>query len=262
VRSGRGRVRVGGEFHDVAAGDAWIHPPGEAHQLTNPGGDDLHVLIVADNPALDAFHYPDSGKWGIRPPGGFFRITPVDYFDGEEGEPAPAPAAAAVAAPASPFPERKIHVDSIPWDEWRSPQGRFGGASREVSIALGARRNTPTGLGGHPFDVEWGRLRPGQRPCPFHAHSAQWELFVFLSGTAGVRTAEGWTEVRAGDCVLHAPGHPHQLENRGTDDVEYLLVADNPLSEHWHYPDSGKWGFRTPRKFFRMQDADYWDGEE
>lgn len=62
--------------------------------------------------------------------------------------------------------------------------------------------------------------------------------------------------------MLHAPGQPHQFANRGNDDVEYLLIADNPLSEHWHYPDSGKWGLRAPRMFFRAQTADYWDGEE
>ena len=142
------------------------------------------------------------------------------------------------------------------------------GAGQQVAvvssgaIALGARRNTPTGLGGHPFDLEWGLLHPGECPCPFHSHSAQWELFIFLSGTAAVRTANGWSEVQPGDCVLHAPGQPHQFANRGNDDVEYLLIADNPLSEHWHYPDSGKWGLRAPRMFFRAQTADYWDGEE
>jgi uncharacterized cupin superfamily protein len=263
VRAGNGRVRGGVEAYDVAPGDVWIHPPGEAHQLSNRGGEDLHVLILTDNPPLDVFHYPDSGKWGVRPPGGFFRATAADYFDGEEDGPsAPAAELPLPAAPATPFTARRVHAPSLPWDVWRSPKGRFAGASREVSIALGARRNTPTGLGGHPFDLEWGLLHPGECPCPFHSHSAQWELFIFLSGTAAVRTANGWSEVQPGDCVLHAPGQPHQFANRGNDDVEYLLIADNPLSEHWHYPDSGKWGLRAPRMFFRAQTADYWDGEE
>ncbi|OYU97910.1 MAG: cupin, partial [Verrucomicrobiales bacterium VVV1] len=42
------------------------------------------VLIVADNPPLDAFHYPDSDKWGLRAPRKFFRLNEADYWDGEE----------------------------------------------------------------------------------------------------------------------------------------------------------------------------------
>jgi hypothetical protein len=33
---------------------------------------------------VDVFHYPDSGKYGVRPLGKYFRLTEVDYFDGEE----------------------------------------------------------------------------------------------------------------------------------------------------------------------------------
>ena len=84
VQSGTGRVRAGTETHDVKAGDVFIHPPGEPHQLTNSGPGDLEVLIVADNPELDAFCYPDSNKWGLRAPRKFFRPAEVDYWDGEE----------------------------------------------------------------------------------------------------------------------------------------------------------------------------------
>ena len=54
----------------------------------------------------------------------------------------------------------------------------------------------------------------------------------------------------------------HQFTNTGTDDVLYYLVADNPPVDYGCYPDSNKWGIRAPRKFFRMGEIDYWDGEE
>lgn len=41
-----------------------------------------------------------------------------------------------------------------------------------------------------------------------------------------------------------------------------IHFADNPPADYFHYPDSGKWGLRAPRKNFRMAEADYWDGEE
>lgn len=267
VRAGTGSVRAGAETHPVRAGDVFVHPPGEAHQLRNTGTADLEVLIVADNPPLDAFHYPDSDKWGMRPPGKFFRITEAGYFDGEEppldGAPPYRASATPIPPPLAPFSARLRNVADLAWDEWQSPKGKFRGASKELSLALGAVRNAPTGLGGHPFDLEWSKLAPGACGCPFHSHAAQWELFLILAGTATVRAEAATHTVRAGDVVLHPPGEAHQITNASaTDDLEFLLIADNPPVDYWHYPDSHKWGLRAPRKFFRLHEADYWDGEE
>ncbi|HEY0946862.1 MAG TPA: cupin domain-containing protein [Opitutaceae bacterium] len=155
-----------------------------------------------------------------------------------------------------------VNLDDLPWEEWSSPGGRFHGLSKELSIALGAQRNATLGDGGHPFDLELGRLRPGKSGCPMHSHSSQWELFVFLSGAGTVRYGSAQGEVRAGDAVMHPPGEAHQLINTGATDLDYLLVADNPLVDIWHYPDSDKWGFRKPRKFFRATDLEYYVGED
>ena len=266
VRSGTGTVRAGVEVHEVKAGDVFIHPPGEPHQLTNSGTAELEVLIIADNPPLDAFYYPDSKKWGLRPPGKYFTMTEVGYFEGEE----PAVAGAAryqgsgspPAPPLLPFARRKLPLDAPPWEEWHSPQGKFRGTSKEISVLLGAKRNTPTGLGGHPFDLELSKLAPRETGCPFHSHAAQWELFLILEGHAAVRTADGTRALAPGGVVLHPPGEAHQISNAGETDLVFFLVADNPPVEYWHYPDSNKWGLRSPRKFFRMSETEYYDGEE
>jgi uncharacterized cupin superfamily protein len=268
VRAGAGTVRASGESYPIKTGDVFIHPPGDAHQLINTGPLDLEVLIVADNPLIDGCFYPDSNKWSLRPAGKYFRMTEVDYFDGEEeplaGAPAYQPAGSPPAPPITPFPQRKLHPDSLSWEPWQSPKGKFRAASKELSIALGAVRNAPTGLGGHPFDLELGRLAPGMSGCPFHSHSHQWELYVILSGTGTVRADAETGTVVAGDVVMHPPGEAHQLTNSGADDLDYYLVADNPPppSDICHYPDSNKWGFRAPRKIFRATDIDYHDGEE
>jgi uncharacterized cupin superfamily protein len=266
VQSGTGVVRAGEETHEVGVGDVFIHPPGEPHQLANRGAIDLVVTIVADNPQLDACHYPDSNKWVLRPPGKCFRMTEVDYFDGEDQPAADGPGyrlTPFAAQPAlSPFTSRKVHVDALPWESWDSPGKKFRGTSKELSIALGAKRNTPVGLGGHPFDLEFGKLPPAHSGCPFHSHATQWEFYIFLSGTATVRTPDGTKTFGAGDAVVHPPGEAHQFTNTGTDDLLYYLVADNPATDYWHYPDSNKWGLRAPRKFFRTTDVDYWDGDE
>jgi uncharacterized cupin superfamily protein len=266
MQSGTGRVRAGGETHAVRAGDVFVHPPGEPHQLANNGSVDLEVLIIADNPELDAFHYPDSNKWGLRPPGKYFQISEVAYFDGEEpvvpGAAPYRPSGTPPPPPLAPFAKRKLHLDDPPWVEWRSAKGRFRGTSKELSLVLGAKPNTPTGLGGHPFDLELSKLAPGESGCPFHSHAAQWELFLILEGRASIRADSTTNTFLAGDVVIHPPGEAHQITNAGETDLVFFLIADNPPVEYWHYPDSNKWGLRSPRKFFRPVEVDYWDGEE
>ncbi len=267
VQAGRGDVRTTEGLHPVQSGDVFIHPPGAAHQLLNrSSSEELEVLIVTDNPPVDGCHYPDSDKWALRPPGKVFRMNAADYFDGED--PAPAGAAPyAISTPASspvaPFAQRRLHLDDLAWEPFDSPRKKFRGESKELSIALGARRNTPVGLGGHPFDLELGRLPPGFAGCPFHFHAAQSELFLILSGTAIVRANDETETLRAGDVVFHPPGEAHQIINASsTEPLLYYLVADNPPVDYWYYPDSRKWGLREPRMFFRPAPLEYWDGEE
>jgi uncharacterized cupin superfamily protein len=266
VRAGAGTVRAGAETHAVKTGDVFFHPPGEPHQLINTGATDLEVFIIADNPPLDACFYPDSNKWALRPPGKLFRITEVDYFDGEEpavpGAPPYRPSGSPPAPTVAPFANRKLHPDDLPWVPWASPKGKFRGTSKELSIALGALRHTPTGLGGHPFDLELSKLAPGECGCPFHRHTTQWEMFVILDGSGTVRTADGPVAVNPDDVLLHAPGEAHQLTNTGNRELVFFLIADNPPLDVWHYPDTGKWGHSSPRKIFHATDLDYWDGEE
>lgn len=157
---------------------------------------------------------------------------------------------------------KRIHLDDVPWLAWSSPSGKFAGEGRQISEALGAVPNATLAQGGHPFDLELGRLAPGKSGCPFHSHSSQWELFLILQGTGSVRYGGAQRAVQAGDAILHPPGEPHQLINTGSDELQYYLVADNPPTDWWHYPDSNKWGTRQPRGFFRRLPVDYWAGED
>ena len=85
VLSGSGQVRHQAGTAIVETGDAFLFEPGEPHQISNLGPEDLVLLIIADNPVGEAVQYPDSGKWSIEVPDGpILRSKPVDYFDGEE----------------------------------------------------------------------------------------------------------------------------------------------------------------------------------
>jgi uncharacterized cupin superfamily protein len=111
--------------------------------------------------------------------------------------------------------------------------------------------------------VEICRIPAGKSPCPFHSHSAQWEFYHVLSGTGVVRDKDGRTPVEAGDAFIFGPGLAHELINDGAADLVVYIVADNPLGESCHYPDSGKWLVRSPgRSLIRSDPLDYLDGEE
>lgn len=85
VMSGSGMVRHKDGTTPIAQGDAFLFKPGEPHQLTNDGSEDLIVYVVADNPFGETNYYPDSEKWGVGiPERRLLRSQPLDYFDGEE----------------------------------------------------------------------------------------------------------------------------------------------------------------------------------
>jgi uncharacterized cupin superfamily protein len=158
---------------------------------------------------------------------------------------------------------RKVNTRTLPEDSWQSPKGKFAGFGLEISEALGRVPTSTDLMERHPFDVEICRIAPGQTPCPYHSHSAQWEFYHVISGRGTVRHKDGTTEIETGDAFLFKPGEPHQMTNTGPEDLILYVVADNPIGESCHYPDSDKWLVRSPeRRLLRSEPKDYYDGEE
>lgn len=158
---------------------------------------------------------------------------------------------------------RKVNVRNIAEDSWSSPKGKFEGAGRGISEALGRKPSSTDLMERHPFDVEILRISPGKTPYPYHSHSAQWEFYHVISGKGIVRHKDGTTAIEAGDAFIFEPGQPHQLTNDGSENLVVYVVADNPIGESWYYPDSKKWGVRSPeRRLIRSEALDHYDGEE
>lgn len=158
---------------------------------------------------------------------------------------------------------RKVNSKDVEDLTWSSPKGKFSGAGKGLSEALGRDPFSTDLLRRHPFDVEILRLAPGQTPYPYHSHSAQWEFYYVLSGRGAVRHNDGTDPIAAGDAFLFLPGEPHQLINDSSEEVVIMVVADNPIGESAHYPDSNKWLVRSPeRRLMRGEALDYFDGEE
>ena len=158
---------------------------------------------------------------------------------------------------------KKINTEDVVEDVSASPKGKFFSADREISIALGRDPFSTDLMKRHPFDVNICRVTPGKSNWPYHSHSAQWEFYLVISGTGLVRDQEGTTPIERGDAFLFRPGEPHQITNTGTADLIFYVIADNPIGESGHYPDSNKWLVRSPeRRLIRAAPLDYFDGEE
>ena len=158
---------------------------------------------------------------------------------------------------------RKVNTKNIVEITWSSPKGEFFGAGKEISEELGRKPKSTDLNERHPFDVEICRVPPGKTPCPYHSHSAQWEFYHVISGSGVVRHKDGTTLIEAGDAFIFKPGEPHQIINDGTQDLVLYVVADNPIGESCHYPDSKKWSVPLPEhRIIRSDALDYYDGEE
>ena len=155
----------------------------------------------------------------------------------------------------------KINLEEIEEVTRSSPKGRYALSRKGISQALEGK--TSAGGGGDPFDVEWVRLHPGKINFPFHMHHAQWEFYMVVSGKGVVRRDDREFAVGPGDCFLQPPGTAHNIRNASdTEDLVYFVIADNPPVEVVHYPDSGKWAFRPPRKVIELKEVNYYKGEE
>ncbi|HET9377458.1 MAG TPA: cupin domain-containing protein [Chthoniobacterales bacterium] len=123
---------------------------------------------------------------------------------------------------------RKINIKDIAEESWISLKGKFGGASKEVSVALGRKPLSMDLNERHRFDVEICRIPPGK--SAWHViRIALNGFYQVMSGKGTVRPSDGTTPIEAGDAFIFGPDQPHQLTNDGTQDIIVYIVADNPI---------------------------------
>jgi uncharacterized cupin superfamily protein len=160
----------------------------------------------------------------------------------------------------------KVNINEIKEEPWQSPRGKYAVAFKGISEALGRDPQSLDLAKRWPFDLEGNRVPPGKSNFPFHAHSAQWEMYLIVSGKASVRDKDGKIEVVEGDAFIFGPNEPHQITNSGDVDLVYYVIADNPIGESGYYPDSKKWKLnktlQADRVVIKGPETDYFDGEE
>jgi uncharacterized cupin superfamily protein len=160
---------------------------------------------------------------------------------------------------------RKVNLKDIEEQVRQSPKGKFGRASKNISVALGREPESLDLAKRHPFDLALVRIPKGKSLCPYHAHSSESELYLVVSGRGNIRDRDGWTAAGPGDAFFFGPGEAHQLTNAGEDDFVYYVIADNPRGDSCFYPDSDKfavWREGGEELIVSGKEADYFEGEE
>jgi uncharacterized cupin superfamily protein len=158
----------------------------------------------------------------------------------------------------------KVNIKDIEERRRQSPNGKFGRASKDISVALGRDPESFDLRKRHPFDLALIRIPAGKTLCPYHSHSAESELYLVVSGKGSVRDKNGITMVTAGDAFFFGPGEAHQLRNAGEEDFVYYVIADNPRGDSCYYPDSGKFAVMKEANevIVKGKETDYFEGEE
>ena len=156
-----------------------------------------------------------------------------------------------------------VAQSTLPEEHRTSPGGFYEIRRRHISLALGGVKDTGAWGGGHPFDIELATIPPGKAGYPLHSHAAQTEHYIILHGSGLLRGADGAEQpITAGDHFICHPGEAHQLFNNSSADLTYYVIADHHRADVTTYANSGKRQIKPEYRCFRVEDVDYYDGEE
>lgn len=158
---------------------------------------------------------------------------------------------------------RKVNQEDVPEERRLSPKEMYEVYRKHLSLKIGGKKDVGVWGGGHPFDIERARIPPGKINYPLHAHAAQYEHYIILSGRGTVRSdSNEEVEIKPGDHFILYPGEAHQIINTGNEDLVYYVVSDHPPADVTTYPHSGKRQIKPEYRSFRMVEVDYYEGEE
>lgn len=249
VLGGGGLSIEGDHAYAVRAGDAILYPAAGLPHAIVAGEEGLDLLAFGSG--------SDTGLTWLPRPNVMFASPRWLPLDG----PHPFLAEAACGALEPPAPSRDLPAtiariaDVEPRDFRR---GDVGNEIRDLGTATGSTR---TGM--QLFAVDAGRLS-----APPHCHSAEEELFVVLEGDGALELLhpDGSAEshpVHAGHVIARPAGTgvAHAF-GAGDGGLTVLAYGHRDPSDVCFYPRSGKLSIRGVKAIFRVQRADYWDGEE
>ena len=237
----------------VRAGDCLVHRALEHAHTIGAGEDGLVVLAFGQR------HYAANT---LLPRAGVSWLGPTWVLQGAP-EDHPWAREAAVGAPSweelSERPENVVNIDDVP--ARKREHGRVSTVVRDLGGAAGSER---TGLSHY-------EIAPGKLMNPPHVHSSEEEIFVVLDGDGTLQLYPSARDggaleefaVRAGDTIARPAGtrRAHGLR-AGADGMSVLAFSTRDPNDITYYPRSGKISFRGVGVIGRLEQLDYWEGED
>ena len=247
--------------YEVRAGDCLVHLALESAHTLQAGPDGLDVLAFGQRTFANGITWlPRAGVAWLGE-----TWAPVGA---EEDHPWAREAAAGPpeVAELSPRPQSIVNVDEV--DEFERVGETVARRGRDLGRAAGSAR---TGL--KLYDVA-----PSMLMNPPHSHSAEEEIFVVLEGygtvtswphprgTAEPQRFDSTTtehEVRFGNVIVSAAGSGRPVAFRaGEHGMRVLAYGARDPNDITYYPRSGKVMLRGVGVVGRLEQVDYWDGED
>ncbi len=264
VLSGSGvSVQSDGESegaYEIGQGDCLVHLALEHAHTIGAGDDGLVVLAFGQR------HYAANT---LLPRAGVSWLGPTWVLEGDPDD-HPWAREAAVGAPTweslSERPGRIVNVDAV--DESVHVGATVSRRVRDLGRAAGSEQ---TGL--RLYDVDPGKLMNAP-----HCHSAEEEIFVVIGGNGTVTvwpharsehdpdrwaTGTDTTDIRAGHTIASCAGTGRPLSlQAGPDGMRVLAYSTRDSNDIVYYPRSRKISFRGVGVIGRLEQLDYWDGED
>ncbi len=240
VLGGSGLTWIDEKAYEISAGDCVVYHNFDEHTIR--GGDDgLDVLAFGAREYLPSGELPRGGSmWSVT---GWI----------------------------------EVHTDSHPWDRepelvWPEPEAERPPAivaTRDVepNVRGGRRRRDLSAAAGSRWTgLKHLELEPGTLSGPPHCHSAEEELFVVLDGEGTLELFEDELQrhpVRCGSVVARPPAtgiaHAFRAGDGGLTLIAWGTREPNDIC--W-YPRSNKIYWRGVDVVARIEQLDYWEGEE
>jgi len=234
----------GARTYPVGPGDCIVHPMmAEAHTL-RAGPDGLDVLVFGQRTRSGGARLPRAGLSWFGP-----------SWVRSGGDPSPWEGEGRVGPPdvpePSPRPGSIVHVDAVEAKRRDGPT-----VARELRDLGRAAGSVVTGL--RHYTVPEGKL-----DAPPHCHSEEEELFVVLEGEGSLLLGEDEHPVRAGTIVSRPAGTTVAHSFRGGPGGTVLLAyGTRRPNDICFYPRTGKVFLRGVGVVGRIEELDFWEGEE
>lgn len=249
VLAGSGLSWQAGSTYEVGAGDCIVHPAGGAAHTLH-AIEHLDVLAFGPRFADESPRFPRLGLalvggGGVETLAAVVDGIPIQFVrEAEAGAPD-------LETEPSPRPETIVNLADV------EPQ-----VVDRPRVAR-TRRNLGRAAGSVTTGLQHVEVAPGKESAPPHCHSVEEEIFVILDGEGVFALGDDETPVRPGSVVSCPPatGVAHMFR-AGKNGLTFLAYGTREPADVCYYPRSNKVFFRGVNVIARLEQLDYWDGED